>query len=270
MNHNIIDIDSLIHSKNKSSIRWKKHNFLFEKFSEIVEKKLYELGNNYKNILLLSSDLDETFKKIIKLDFQFLIFLSPYKHLIKKIDCANPNILKVEGLFEEIPCKNKKFDLIVSNFCLHNINDKEKHLSKLYNLLEKDGLLICNFVGEKTLNELKNSLIKTDDYIFNGIFMRSAPTLRMLDISDLSSKIGFKELVSEKITFKIYYDNVHKLLFDIKGVGENIKLKNTKKGLLTKNYLSILNNFYKNNFSDENGIRATCDIISISGWKNKV
>ena len=34
-----------------------------------------------------------------------------------------------------------------------------KDLSKLYNILSDDGLFICNFFGEQTLDELKYSFI---------------------------------------------------------------------------------------------------------------
>ena len=50
----LIDIDSLINSKNKSSKNWYEHNFLFNKISELLGEKLKELGNNYDKILLLS------------------------------------------------------------------------------------------------------------------------------------------------------------------------------------------------------------------------
>ena len=35
----LIDINSLINSKNKSSKNWYKHNFLFNKISEAIRRK---------------------------------------------------------------------------------------------------------------------------------------------------------------------------------------------------------------------------------------
>ena len=51
--------------------------------------------------------------------------------------------------------------------------------------------------------ELRNSLISTDEKLFNGAFMRLPINPRMVDVSDLLGQVGFKELVSEKISYKI-------------------------------------------------------------------
>ena len=152
---------------------------------------------------------------------------------------------------------------------MHSIEKKKEHLTDLYNLLNDDGLLVCNFFGEKTLIELKNAFYETDENIFNGILMRFGPSLIMVDISNLISEIGFKELVSEKINYNIYYDDVRKALRELKGIGERSNLNNKNKFLISRDYLKYLNNFYKKKFCDSNGLRFTCDIISITCWKNK-
>ncbi len=268
VNTDIIDINSLIHSKNKSSKNWNNHNFLFNRISNILGDKLPELGHQFDNILLLSSDGGEAVENIMKISFKNLIFLSPYKDLLKKKNILSRDIFKVEGNFENIPCKDKKFDLIISNLCLHNINEKKNHLTKIFRLLNNNGLLICNFFGEKTMHELKTSLFVTDEKFFKGTYMRLPPSLKMVGISDLLSEVGFNELVSEKISFKIYYENIKKIFEDIKGIGESKILIDRKKSLMTKNYLDSLNLEYKKNFSNKYGLRLTCDVISVSGWKN--
>ena len=47
----LIDINSLINSKNKSSKNWYEHNFIFNKISKLLGEKLKELGSNYDKIL---------------------------------------------------------------------------------------------------------------------------------------------------------------------------------------------------------------------------
>ena len=59
--------------------------------------------------------------------------------------------------------------------------------------------------------------------------MRLPTNLKMVEISDLLSQIGFKELVSEKISYKIYYNHAEKLLEDLKGIGESSYFKKRKK-----------------------------------------
>ena len=266
----LIDINSLINSKNKSSKNWYEHNFLFDKISKLLEEKLKELGNNFEKILLLSADAGESLEYTSKLTFTKLVFLSPYRNLLNKKKIKSNKILKVESYFENLPLKNEKFDLIISNLCINNIVDKKRHLNKLFQLLKVNGLFICNFFGERTMYELRDSFLSTDEKLFNGAFMRLPVNLKMVDISDLLGQVGFKELVSETISYKIYYKNIRKIFEDLKGIGENKILSNRKKSLMTNNYLNTLNNEYKKKFSDENGPRLSCDVVSVSSWKNKI
>ena len=266
----LIDINSLIDSKNKSSKNWYEHNFIFNKISKLLGEKLKELGSNYDKILLLSSDAGESIENIIEVSFTKLIFLSPYRNLLNKKKNQSNKILKIESYFENLPLKNEKFDLIISNLYINHIIEKKSHLSKLFDLLNADGLFICNFFGEKTMFELRDSLLSTDEKLFNGAFLRLPTNLKMVDISDLLGQVGFKDLVSEKISYKIYYKNIRKIFEDLKGIGENKILCNRKKSLMTNNYLNTLNNEYKKKYSDENGLRLSCDVVSVSSWKNKI
>ena len=271
MNENItIDTNSLINYKNKSSKNWIKHNFILERLSNILENKSKELGDNFGNVLLLSSDRGETLNYVKKIKYKNLILVSPFRNLIEEIFFAKNDLLKVESKFEKLPFKNKQFDLIISNLCLHSINNIQKHIKNIFDLLIDGGLFICNFFGESSLTELKNSLIRTDEEIFNGIFLRTAPNLKMVVISDVISQIGFKELVSEKISYQIFYSNIEKILEDLRGLGENCVLLNKNKGLMTKNYIQKLGKLYKKHYAAEQGLKLSCDVVSICCWKNKV
>ena len=82
-NKSLIDINSLIHSKNKSSKNWINHNFLFKKVSGILLDKLSELGECFENILILSSDAGECSEKLTQIRSRNLIFYSPFRSLLK-------------------------------------------------------------------------------------------------------------------------------------------------------------------------------------------
>ncbi len=267
MNNNIIDVESLIDSKNRSCKSWEKHNFLFKKLSKVILSKPNELKSNYKDILLLSADAGEALSEISKVNCNRIIFISPYLKLLQRDESKNKKIFKLNGHFENLPLNNEKFDLIVSNLYLHTINKKENHLNNIFNLLNENGLLICNFFAENSLRELKNSLYLTDEKIFGGVFVRLPPNHTMIEICELLSLVGFKELVSEKINYEIHYNHVLDLLKDIKGTGENSLLTKRKRGLMTMNYINELNRQYKKNFSNSDGLSATCDVVSVSCWK---
>ena len=268
MKSSIIDIKSIINSKNKSHKNWDKYNFLFKKISKILEKKILELNNSFKNILLLSADAGEALKVVLNANPEKVMFCSPYRNLLQK-QSSKSNVQKIESYFDKIPCGNSTFDLIISNLCLHSVDDKRKHFEDLHALLNEDGLIICNFFSGDTLKELRRSLYLTDEKIFKGIYMRIPKNIQMIEVSDILAGIGFKELVSEKINYKIYYRNVRKILEDLKGTGENCLLKSRMKGLITNNYLNNLDKNYKKEFEESEGLRLNCDIVSVCGWKNK-
>jgi len=265
----IFDRKLIVTRKNRASKNWEKHNFVYLKYSDILFEKITEINSYFKKILLITSDSFETYTKISKLRYEKLTILSEYNKLLKKIPNDNIKSQKIHAYLEDIPLTNSKFKLIICNFCLHNINEKDTYIKKLYNLLDKDGLLLCNFFGEKNLYELRDSFIKTDELVYKGAFTRLPPILRMIDISNLFIQSGFKEVVSDLVNFDVYYNNVFHLLKDIKGTGENSSLKQEKKSI-TKKYLNILNKIYLESYSNnDRKIKATCNIISLSMWKEK-
>ena len=270
MSQIMFDTKSLIKCKDKASKAWDKHNFIFIKFAEVFFEKLKETNLTFRNVLLISSDFNETYRKLLNLNFQSLTYLSQYKSLLDKIYISKKNIFKKFIYLENLERMkgNKKFDLIICSFNFHNINEKLNYSKNLNKLLSDDGVLFCNFFGENSLFELRKSLIKADEKIFKGVFSRMPPTIKMMDASNIFSSAGFSEIVSETINYDIYYRNVQEILEDISGIGENSCLKYRKKSLFSRNYLKTLNTIYSDEFTNkDNLLKASCNIISMTMWK---
>ena len=256
----------LIQYKNSSFGNWKKHNFIFQKFAEHFFIKISEIKNKFDNVLLLTSDFNEILNQITKLQYKKIVLQSQFDIFLSKIQ-NHKNITKVYRHFENLEYKNESFDLIIHNFCLNSLNEINTHIKKIFTLLNKDGLLICNFFGSETLNELRNSLLVTDNKLFNGVYVRMSPGLKMVNIVDLMGKIGFKEIVSEVINYQVFYKKLNDLLVDIKGAGESTVFEKINKGLKTKNYFKTLEEVYFENYCIDKKIISTCDVISITCWK---
>ena len=256
----------LIQYKNSSYENWKKHNFIFQKFAEHFFIKVTEIKNKFENILLLTSDFNEILDKIIKFQSKKIVFQSQFNIFLDKIQ-NHKNITKVYSHFENLEYKEESFDLIIHNFSLNSLNNINDHLKKIFTLLNKDGLFVCNFFGSETLNELRNSLLITDNKLFNGVYVRMSPGVKMVNIVDLMGKVGFKEIVSEVINYQVFYEKLNDLLIDIKGVGENTVFEMVSKGLKTKNYFKTLEETYFENYSIDKKIISTCDVVSITSWK---
>ena len=163
---NLTDENKIISSKNKAFRNWKKHNFIFRKFSTLLYEKIIDIKKEFKDVLVITSDFDETISEISNIPHTNMSYLSQYKSFIENINLKN--IHKVFSPFEKIPFKEESFDLVICNFCFHNISSKKEYLKNLNKILKNGGLLICNYFGEDSLVELKNSFILTDEKIYGG------------------------------------------------------------------------------------------------------
>ncbi len=259
--NNIIDKKKLIEEKNKAFEKWEK-NFIFSRFSKILIEKIFELKPKCKNVLLVTSDLNETANEVSRIKCENFIYLSQYNFLYKR-SVKEQSFNRIFAFFDKIPIRDNCIDLVICNFCINNIEDKKSYLSKLYDILSDDGLFICNFFGEQTLDELKFSFIEADEKFYKGSYTRIPKNIRMADFSNFISNIGFKEIVTEKVNYEIFYNNILSLLKDIRAIGESNIYKYKQKPL-TKSYLKYTEQIYKKKFK----LKASVDIISVSSWKN--
>jgi len=263
---NLTDENKIISSKNKAFRNWKKHNFIFKKFSSLLYEKIIDIKKEFQDVLVITSDFDETISEISKIPHTNISYLSQYKLFIENINIKN--IHKVFSPFKKIPFKEESFDLVVCNFCFHNISAKIEYLKNLKKILKNGGLLICNYFGENSLVELKNSFILTDEKIYGGSFLRFPKNLKLVEFSGMLANQGFSEIITEKINFEIFYNNVFQILKDIKGIGED-GFRNEKKKKISRLYLKELDKVYKNNFSNtDSKLQVTCEIVSSSSWKS--
>ena len=263
---NLTDENKIISSKNKAFRNWKKHNFIFKKFSSLLYEKIIDIKKEFQDVLVITSDFDETISEISKIPHTNISYLSQYKLFIENINIKN--IHKVFSPFKKIPFKEESFDLVVCNFCFHNISAKIEYLKNLKKILKNGGLLICNYFGEDSLVELKNSFILTDEKIYGGSFLRFPKNLKLVEFSGMLANQGFSEIITEKINFEIFYNNVFQILKDIKGIGED-GFRNEKKKKISRLYLKELDEVYKNNFSNtDSKLQVTCEIVSSSSWKS--
>lgn len=266
----LIENEKLVKCKNSALTHWSKHNFIFEKFSSVVFQKVTELKNEFKNILVISGDYDEIILKITKLKFQNLFYYSQYRSFLENISLKKEKVTKIFSSFETYPFNDNSFDLIICNFCFHNINKKMEYLKNLKKFLTKNGLFICNYFGENSLIELKNSLIFADEKIYGGSFLRFPKLIKLVDFSQMLMQAGFKEVVTEKINYEIIYNDVLSILKDVRGMGESgFHSFNEKK--FNIGYYKKLNEIYKKKYSDINSkLKVSCEIISSSSWKAEV
>ena len=103
----LIENKKLIECKNKALKTWSKHNFIFKKFSSLVIQKTLELKNDFNNILLISSDYNETISEVAKLNYKNLFYLSQYKSFLENFSLEGKKLLKFVLHLRKIHSKKK-------------------------------------------------------------------------------------------------------------------------------------------------------------------
>lgn len=200
---------------------------------KLIAETLQKCGADFKNVFEIGagtgllSDI-----AIAKLNYNklFLNDLTENFTGIKPFKYYKGDILEIH--FEE------KFDLIISNAVFQWVKDKEGLFNKLFNGLNKGGILAFTTFGNKNFNQIKDAIGFSLDYT---------------DLTPYIKKTGFEILYFEEELETLYFNDVRNTLEHIKltGVGANAN------HLWTKHKYEIFKERYLNSFSDDNGVSLT-------------
>ena len=175
--------------------------------------------------------------------------------------------LRLVGDEELQPFASASFDLVISSASFHWINDLPGTLTQALKTLKPDGLLLVNFLGGKTLFELRQSLLDAEIEIKGGVSPRVSPFADIKDAGALLQRAGFALPVADIESTTVSYESPQKLLNDLKGMGEVNSVIGRSKSFTPKEILVHACNRYEEVYGDSFGrIPATFQIITLTGW----
>lgn len=160
----------------------------------------------------------------------------------------------------------QKHDLILHVMCLHWANDPVGQLVQCRHALQPDGLLLCSFLGGQTLNELRTSLAQAEANITGGLSPRIAPMGEIRDLGALLQRAGFALPVADGTPLNASYDSAFHLMRDLRAMGEANALHARIKHPTRKTVITEAAQIYADTFADGARIKATFDIITLTGW----
>lgn len=176
--------------------------------------------------------------------------------------------IKVQVDEEFMPFLDNAFELVISNLNLHWVNDLPGTLFQIKNTLKEGGLFIASFFGENSLYEIKEVFIKTESDLNKHINFHVSPTISAEMLTSLMKRAGFKDIVVDKNTITVLYNDPYKALSDIKNMGESNCMNGGKVRYLRKDVLQEFSKNYLKMFSDGNGqITCSYDILTCVGYK---
>ncbi len=243
----------------RSATRFHDHSFIFQNVSDNIIEILDSITKEFTDILEIGSR---------SLLAQRIKNPRSYIQTINQIELATKGGNFVIADSEILPFKERSFDLIISCLELHMNNDFRGALAQILKILAKDGLFIASIFGGKTLHELRKTMVEAEIALQIPVTPHIHPMIDIQDLGGILQQIGFKNIVIDSYDIKVSYNNILKLMRDLRYMGQqNILIKRSNRPL-TKKILDKISELYLNQFSFGNELIATYEIITMTGIKN--
>jgi SAM-dependent methyltransferase len=168
---------------------------------------------------------------------------------------------------EFLPLRAESLDLVASALALQWIEDLPGALAQIRRALKPDGLFIANLIGGETLRELRESFAFAEAELTGGASPRVAPFAELRDLGALLQRAGFALPVIDQDRLTVRYASALELMRDLRAMGAGNALVERSRRPLRRDVLMRTAEVYTERFADADGrIRATFDIVSLSGW----
>jgi SAM-dependent methyltransferase len=168
---------------------------------------------------------------------------------------------------EALPFAPASLDLIVSALALQWVNDLPGAFTQIRRALRPDGLFLTAVIGGDTLTELRQSLTLAEAELTGGASPRVAPFAEIRTLGGLLQRAGFALPVIDQDRRTVRYATALDLMRDLRAMGATNVLAERDRRPLRRDVLFRAAAIYAERFADPDGrIRATFDVISLSGW----
>ena len=183
---------------------------------------------------------------------------------VQRFSEGGADVVADEELF---PFAAESLDLVVSALALQFTNDMPGTLAQIRRALKRDGLFLAALAGGDTLIELRESLAAAEAELSGGASPRVAPFAEVRAVGNLLHRAGFALPVTDQDRFTIRYADAFALMRDLRAMGATNMLVERSRRPLGRAVLFRAAAIYGERFADSDGrIRATFDVISLSGW----
>ena len=168
---------------------------------------------------------------------------------------------------EALPFAGGSLDLVVSALALQWVNDLPGTLAQIRRALKPDGLFLAALLGGETLTELRQSFAAAETEIEGGVSPRVAPFGDVRELGGLLQRAGLALPVADVDRLTVRYATAFDLMRDLRGMGATNTLLERRRKPLRRATLLRIAEIYAKRFSDTDGrVRATFDIVWLSGW----
>ncbi|WP_371155746.1 methyltransferase domain-containing protein [Jannaschia sp. 2305UL9-9] len=157
-------------------------------------------------------------------------------------------------------------DLVIHAMALHWADDPVGQLIQCRRALRPDGLFLGVTLGGETLSELRAALAEAEAQVAGGLSPRVAPMGEVRDLGGLLQRAGLALPVADILPLRIRYAHMYRLMADLRAMGETNALAMRHRKPSSRELFSRAARIYQDAFADGDGIRATFEMIFLTGW----
>ncbi len=174
---------------------------------------------------------------------------------------------RVQAPPDMLPFADGAFDLVISPFALHTVNDLPGALTQAKRVLRPDGLFLAALAGGETLYELRACLMEAEQTVSGGVSPRVFPFADKPQLGSLMQRAGFALPVVDSDMVTVTYENIFKLMHDLRYMGESNIVSNRNKQFLSRAVFMEAARLYQERHTHKDGrISATFEVVFLLGW----
>lgn len=248
------------------------HDFLFAEVADRLVERLEDVKRTFPTALDLGCHGGEVGRLLAgRGGIETLFQCDPSPRMANKA-----RALAFAADEEFLPVKPGSLDLVMSNLSLHWANDLPGAMVQIRQALKPDGLFLATVFGERTLYELRESLMAAELEIEGGMSPRVSPFTTVQDAGALLQRAGFSLPVVDYDTIQVSYPDMFKLMADLRGMGETGAVAGRRKTFSRKDTLMRAAAYYQEKYAGsgpmeegnigEGRIPATFDILFLTAW----
>ena len=263
----IFDRSLLNRRKSRAAAGITAFDFLLRRAAEDLADRTAGLLRNFSNVVVLGAWHGVLSRQLSALENVGNVMSAERCPALLQ-QCPKPRVLCDE---EALPfsCRGEEtgLDMVASALSLHLVNDLPGVLVQTRRALKPDGLFLAAMLGGMTLFELRDCLMRAEDEIEGGASPRVAPFADIRSLGGLLQRAGLALPVTDTDTVTVTYDDMFKLLADLRGMGVTNMLTGRRRQPLRRATLFRAAKIYAGDYGDEDGrVRASFEIVTMTAW----
>lgn len=168
---------------------------------------------------------------------------------------------------EVLPVTKGHYDLVISLFHLHQVDDVPGVLIQMRAALKPDGLMIGCAPAQGTLSQLRVALTEAEVAVTGGLSPRISPFFDVRDMGGLLQRTGFSLPVVDGDEVTVRYSDMFALVRDLRAMGATNALLARARTFSKRGIFFKAAEIYGSSFgSDDGRIDASFHFVWFSGW----